>query len=159
MVALCCLVAGCGASDSPPPSFGSQSAPTSSTPAEASRLSEPDCDDDGACQSGFVFDGAFYGYACAGVRTEFITGDTLASGDVGGRSISISEIGGIDPGLMVAVDFSANQCFRDRDDEGESGWSVAFKEGADTRQLTQAICEVGEGRTALRDCPDAQLDD
>lgn len=153
-----CLLAGCGSADSTPRSSGAESASASSVLADASRLSEPDCGDDGACQSGFVFDGAFYAYACAGVRAEFITGDTLASGDVGGRPISISEIAGVDPDLMIAVDFSANECFRDRDDEGESGWSAAFRQGADTEELTDALCEVGEGRTALRDCTDTQLD-
>lgn len=151
------LVVGCGSTAS---SSNGESLPPSAVSPEASRLSAPDCGgDDGACQGGLVLDGAFYGFACSGVRAEFITGETLASGEVDGRSISVREIVGIDPGLMIAVDVSANECFRDRDDEGDSGWSIAFVDGADIEELRDALCEVGEGRTALRDCNDGRTDD
>lgn len=152
------VAVGCGAAESPTAasSAASTSAPTAST--TATRLSEPACGDDGACQAGFVLDGAFYAYGCTGLSAEFITSEPLASGDVGDRSISVNEIIGVDPGLMIAVNISANECYRDRDDEGDSGWSAAFADGADTEQLVNTLCEVGEGRTALRGCTGGQAD-
>ena len=140
--------------------------PATSVPGSIS--APPPCDDEGACEAGFLLDGAFISLDCTPIKESAVTTEVIAAGRVEGEDVTVNAIEGVDPSVMMAISLPGGGCTDGEDpDERFSAWSLAipsatFPDRVDHERLLEAVCRVGDLSARQREaneCDDAGVAD
>lgn len=96
----------------------------------------PPCEDDAACEDGFVIGEVFYGAGCTRVLEEFVTEEAIADGPD-----AVHVIDGVDPLALVAQRGPAQSCDEFEDPPEGLAWHMAFGPAALNGSV---VCRVGD---------------
>lgn len=124
---------------------------STSASGEVPTLVEPECDDTGDCAAGFLVNDRFYELSCGAVRTDLVTDEVLARGELYGEMVEVRSVEGLSADVLVAVSLEGGRC--GDDDVALSPWSMVFPEGASQSETDVAICAaVVEEQKEFNDC-------
>ncbi len=123
--------------------------PTAAVPATG-ELVVPSCQDNAMCPLAFVLNDVSYTVSCAAIQESAVTDDIVGSGDFHGDNVTVHRIDGVDDSVMVALSVPGGFCSENDPDERHTPWSMAFADGANDEQLSDAVCQVGELSAAQR---------
>ena len=107
-------------------------------------LIDPPCIDMGDCAFGFVLgQGDFYEVTCTPAKESSLPSEVLAQGSLASVAVTVKEMSGVSPRLMVAIDKQgAGRC----SSGSGADWMLAYGPGRydDETAFSAAICEVGQ---------------